>query len=139
MVLALEKLERYEDAVISLDRALEDDMANPELLTCKGYSLYHLKRYKESVEALGKSLKRRPQNPFTLLYRGKAYRRLSSGKRHLPVLKRTCHLRQKCFCLVLQGIMSFTDGTSRDALEAFDSAIALDDPVLLHGSAVPVN
>ena len=70
-VLSLVKLERYEDAVISLDRALEDDTANPELLTSKGYSLYRLKRYKESVEALGKSLKRRPQNPFTLLYRGK--------------------------------------------------------------------
>ncbi len=41
---ALVKLHHYEDAVVALDRALENDTANPDLLACKGYSLYRLNR-----------------------------------------------------------------------------------------------
>lgn len=71
----LSKLERYEEAVQVLDRALEFDKDQPVVLSNKAYALLKLDRDADALTAVNRSLKADKVNPYALRTRALLYLR----------------------------------------------------------------
>ncbi|HQV37557.1 MAG: hypothetical protein IPO60_00990 [Flavobacteriales bacterium] len=71
----LSKLERYEEAVQVLDRALDFDKDEPVVLSNKAHALLKLDRDAEALSAVNRSLKAEAANPYALRTRALLYLR----------------------------------------------------------------
>ncbi|HMN05654.1 MAG TPA: tetratricopeptide repeat protein [Flavobacteriales bacterium] len=71
----LNRLERYEEAIQVLDRALQLDKDEPVVLSNKAYSLFKLGRDTEALSTVNRSLKADRSNPYALRTRALLYLR----------------------------------------------------------------
>lgn len=77
----LNQLERYEDAIQVLDKALEFDKDEPVVLSNKAYALLKLDRDAEAFTAVNRSLKADKANPYALRTRALLYLRKGDQKK----------------------------------------------------------
>jgi tetratricopeptide (TPR) repeat protein len=68
------QLERYDEAVADLNRAIELDPSLDWAIAARGLAYLAMKRYHEALEDLGHALERDPDNAWAIARRGETYR-----------------------------------------------------------------
>jgi tetratricopeptide (TPR) repeat protein len=93
----------YKLAITNLEKALQTDSNNPEILYILGYSYYHTGAYTNAINAFTKVISLKPQKPDAYYFRGKA--RNTQGSQMNSTLSAV--EREK---LLKAGISDFTKG-----------------------------
>ena len=123
----LRLMERFDEAIAVLDKALELTPGEPWTLMEKGVALSFLEREEEALAALDQALQQVPDNPFALAHMGRVLRALGRPQ------EAVAPLRQATEAGALPGwVYTELGGALYDleqypqALEAFDKALELD-------------
>ncbi|MCK4810769.1 MAG: tetratricopeptide repeat protein, partial [Methanosarcinales archaeon] len=125
---------KYEDALESLDKALEINPKDDFVLSRKGAALGMLGRYEDALEAFDKALEINPKDDFVLSRKGFTLEMLGRYEDALESLDKALEINPKDdFVLSRKGAALGMLGRYEDALEAFDKALEInpkDDFVL---------
>lgn len=123
----LRKLQRYEDAIASYERAIEIKSDYYEAWYYRSYLLYQLQRYEEAITSYDKVIQLNPEDADTWYYRGIALEKLQRYEDAIASYDKAIQIQSdfpyawynKACCYALQGKVSL-------AIETLQQAINLD-------------
>ena len=124
---ALQALERWEEALACFRRALEIDPRHVDALYNRGVVLGLLKRWNEALDSYDRVLRASPGNARAWNNRGNVLQELDRWPEALQSYERALQLRgEHPELLVNRGIALLELARTRDALASFERAAALD-------------
>jgi tetratricopeptide (TPR) repeat protein len=134
--LVLVSLGRMDEAVLTLDKAIEKDPDNPLAWCNKGFTLITIaasnpgdkaNMYNASLRALDKALDLDPNNAEAWRGKGLAYSNLENQSEALKALDRAIEINPKYGQAWLdKGVLLLGTGRAEEALPALDMALAVE-------------
>jgi tetratricopeptide (TPR) repeat protein len=125
---ALRMLERYEEALRALDKALEIDNNSYYTLGIKGGVLHALERYTDALSVLDATLALKQDDSFALLNKGQVLDTLDRHDEALKVFNQALkYYPTDPTFLRSKGYSLLSLGRKEEALAAFDQALKIQD------------
>ena len=123
--LSLNKLERYNLALLCCDQALKKDLDNNNVIFLKGLLLNKLKRYKDAIPFLTKSLELNPESEKGWFNKGWALDEIGEYEKALTCLQKALDLRENAETFTRLGITKFHLKKYEEAINYFNKSIQL--------------
>ncbi len=124
--MALSKLELYEQAVASFDRALQYDSNTYNAWYCKGNALFYLKRYKEAIDCYEQAANIRPDSYAAWENCGLALSKLELYEPAIYSLNHALEIQPDDYGILWARGNAFYDwGRIKEAVGDYEKALAI--------------
>jgi tetratricopeptide (TPR) repeat protein len=127
----LRKLQRYEDAIASYERAIEIKSDYYEAWYYRSYLLYQLQRYEEAITSYDKVIQLNPEEANAWYYRGLILEKLQQPKEALASYDKVIQLNPE------EADAWYNRGIALEKLQRYEEAIASFDKAIQIQSDFP--
>ena len=123
--LALNHLNRDDEAISCYDKILEKNQMDAGALTQKGISLNNLGKYNEAISCFDKTLKIEPGDTVALSGKGNVLANLDKYEDAISYYDKALNMGPNAYALYNKGLALFELGRYKDAIACYDEALEI--------------